>query len=57
MSEVKMLTVKEVAEQLRVSRMTVYRLVKDEGNPLGAVVVRGSVRIPQSGLDAYLERP
>lgn len=46
------LTVAEVADQMRVSRMTVYRLV--HGGELPAVRVGRSFRVPQDALDAYL---
>lgn len=49
---VRYLTVAEVAEQMRVSRMTVYRLV--HGGDLPAVRVGRSFRVPQDALDAYL---
>ncbi|GGC09041.1 helix-turn-helix domain-containing protein [Cellulomonas carbonis] len=47
------LTVAEVADTMRVSRMTVYRLV--HGGELPAVRVGRSFRVPQDALDAYLE--
>lgn len=46
------LTVNEVAEQMRVSRMTVYRLV--HAGDLPAIRVGRSFRVPQDALDAYL---
>lgn len=46
------LTVAEVAELMRVSRMTVYRLVNR--GELPAVRVGRSFRVPQDALDAYL---
>ena len=46
------LTVAEVAELMRLSRMTVYRLV--HGGELPAVRVGRSFRVPQDALDAYL---
>ena len=46
------LTVAEVAESMRVSRMTVYRLV--HGGELPAVQVGRSYRVPQDALDAFL---
>lgn len=46
------LTVAEVAELMRVSKMTVYRLV--HGGDLPAVRVGRSFRVPQDALDAYL---
>lgn len=48
------LTVAEVAEVMRVSRMTVYRLTKS--GELPAVRVGHSYRVPQDALDAYLSR-
>lgn len=46
------LTVAEVAEMMRLSRMTVYRLV--HGGELPAVRVGRSFRVPRDALDAYL---
>lgn len=46
-------TVAEIAEQLRVSKMTVYRLA-DEGEFPGTIRGGRSFRIPDSGLQAYL---
>ena len=46
------LTVAEVAEQMRVSKMTVYRLVGAGEMP--AVRVGRSYRIPEDALEAYL---
>ena len=46
------LTVAEVAQSLRVSTMTVYRLVK--AGQLGATRVGKSYRISESDLDHYL---
>lgn len=46
------LTVAEVADVMRVSRMTVYRLV--HGGELPAVRVGRSFRVPQDALEAYL---
>jgi excisionase family DNA binding protein len=48
------LTVAEVARQLRVSNMTVYRLIKS-GN-LGAVRVGRGYRIPDGDLRKYLNQ-
>jgi excisionase family DNA binding protein len=48
------LTVAEIAEYLKVSKMTVYRLV--EARHLRAVRVGRSYRIPAQALMAYLER-
>ncbi|QTE29159.1 helix-turn-helix domain-containing protein [Pengzhenrongella sicca] len=46
------LTVAEVAEVMRVSRMTVYRLVHSGEMP--AVRVGRSFRVPQDALEHYL---
>ena len=46
------LTVAEVADTLRVSTMTVYRLIK--GGHLGAVRVGKSYRIPEDEVDRFL---
>lgn len=47
-----LLTVAEVADVLRVSNMTVYRLIK--GGELPAIRVGKNYRIRQHDLDAYL---
>lgn len=47
-----LLTVAEVADVLRVSNMTVYRLIK--GGQLSAIRVGKNYRIRQGDLDAYL---
>ncbi|GAA2521790.1 helix-turn-helix domain-containing protein [Rarobacter incanus] len=46
------LTVAEVAERMRVSKMTVYRLV--HSGELPAVRVGKSFRVPQQALNEYL---
>ena len=46
------LTVTEVAAQLRVSKMTVYRLV--HGGTMPAVRVGRSFRVPASAVEEYL---
>lgn len=46
------LTVAEVAETMRVSKMTVYRLTRS--GELPAVRVGRSYRVPQDALDTYL---
>jgi excisionase family DNA binding protein len=46
------LTVQEVAELMRVSTMTVYRLIKS--NDLPAVRVGRSFRVRDEDVDAYL---
>ena len=50
--EARFLTVAEVAAQLRVSNMTVYRLIK--AGELGAVRVGKSYRIREDDIDRYL---
>ena len=54
MTRPKLLTVEEVAEVLRVSKMTVYRLA--EKGELPSVRVGRSIRIVEDGLDMYLRR-
>ncbi len=49
---VRFLTVAEVADVMRVSKMTVYRLVHSGQMP--AVRVGRSFRVPQDALDHYL---
>ncbi len=51
--EQRLLTVAEVADVLRVSNMTVYRLIK--AGQIGAIRVGKNYRIPQADLDDYLE--
>ena len=51
-SESKFVTVAEVAGQLRVSNMTVYRLI--QSGQLAAVRVGRSYRIRESDMDRYL---
>lgn len=46
-------TVREVAAELRVSRMTIYRFVED--GTLKSVRVGRSIRISRAAVDAYLE--
>lgn len=52
LAEVKFLTVAEVAELMRVSKMTVYRLV--HSGELAAVRVGRSFRVPEHAVHAYL---
>ena len=54
LSEVKFLTVAEVAAAMRVSKMTVYRLV--HGGELPAVQVGRSFRIPEDAVNEYLRK-
>lgn len=53
MSESRFLTVQEVADLMRVSSMTVYRLIKS--GDLRAVRVGRSFRVRQADVDSYLE--
>ena len=52
LSEVKFLTVAEVAQVMRVSKMTVYRLV--HSGELPAVRVGRSFRVPEQAVQEYL---
>ncbi|MFY1634402.1 helix-turn-helix domain-containing protein [Solwaraspora sp. WMMB335] len=52
LSEVKFLTVAEVAKVMRVSKMTVYRLV--HSGELSAVRVGRSFRVPEHAVHEYL---
>jgi excisionase family DNA binding protein len=54
LSEVAFLTVAEVAAAMRVSKMTVYRLV--HSGELPAVRVGRSFRVPETAVDEYLRR-
>ena len=49
----RLLTPNEVAEQLRVSTMTVYRLIKS--GELPAARISNSFRLREQDVDAYLE--
>ncbi len=53
LSEVKFLTVAEVAAAMRVSKMTVYRLV--HSGELPAVRVGRSFRVPEDAVHAWLK--
>jgi excisionase family DNA binding protein len=52
LSEVRFLTVAEVASVMRVSKMTVYRLV--HSGELNAVRVGRSFRVPEKAVHDYL---
>ncbi|MFD3572227.1 helix-turn-helix domain-containing protein [Streptomyces sp. NPDC058667] len=54
LSEVKFLTVQETAEALRVSKMTVYRLVHD--GVLPAIRTGRSFRVPEQAVHDYLQK-
>ena len=53
--DVRFLTVAEVAELMRVSKMTVYRLV--HAGELPAVRFGRSYRVPESAVTEALQRP
>lgn len=53
LSELRFLTVAEVAKMMRVSKMTVYRLV--HGGTLPAVRVGRSFRVPEQAVEQYLQ--
>ena len=53
-SDVKFLTVAEVAAMMRVSKMTVYRLV--HSGELEAVRVGRSFRVPESAVEEFLSK-
>lgn len=52
LSDVRFLTVAEVASIMRVSKMTVYRLV--HSGELEAIRVGRSFRVPEQAVNAYL---
>jgi excisionase family DNA binding protein len=52
LADVRFLTVAEVASLMRVSKMTVYRLV--HSGELGAVRVGRSFRVPEKAVHEYL---
>ena len=54
LGEVKLLTVAEVAAIMRLSKMTVYRMVNSGQMP--ALKVGRSVRIPEHVVDEYLRQ-
>lgn len=53
LSEVKFLTVAEVAALMRVSKMSVYRLI--HAGELEAVRFGRSFRVPEQAVDVYLK--
>lgn len=55
LSDMRFLTVAEVAEMMRVSNMTVYRLVKS--GELPAVRFGRSYRIPETAVEAAVRLP
>ena len=54
LGSVSFLTVAEVAQMMRVSKMTVYRLV--HAGTLPAVQVGRSSRVPEKAVHVYLEK-
>jgi excisionase family DNA binding protein len=55
LSDVRFLTVAEVAEMMRVSKMTVYRLV--HAGDLPAIRFGRSFRVPESAVEAAIDSP
>ncbi|MDJ0323501.1 helix-turn-helix domain-containing protein [Cryobacterium sp. PH31-AA6] len=55
LSDVRFLTVAEVAEMMRVSKMTVYRLV--HSGELPAIRFGRSFRVPEAAVSAVIQRP
>jgi len=55
LSDLRFLTVAEVADMMRVSNMTVYRLVKS--GELPAVRFGRSYRIPETAVEAVVQLP
>jgi len=53
LSEVRFLTVAEVADMMRVSKMTVYRLV--HAGELPAIRFGRSFRVPESAVEAAID--
>jgi excisionase family DNA binding protein len=53
LSDVRFLTVAEVAEMMRVSKMTVYRLV--HSGDLPAIRFGRSFRVPESAVEAAID--
>ncbi|MCU1558367.1 MAG: excisionase [Microbacteriaceae bacterium] len=53
LSEVRFLTVAEVAEMMRVSKMTVYRLV--HAGELPAIRFGRSFRVPEAAVEAAID--
>jgi excisionase family DNA binding protein len=53
-SDVKFLTIAEVAAVMRVSKMTVYRLV--HGGDIPAVRVGRSFRVSEKDVNAYIQK-
>jgi excisionase family DNA binding protein len=54
LAEIRFLTVAEVAAAMRVSKMTVYRLV--HGGELPAIRVGRSFRVPEDAVNEYLRK-
>ena len=55
LSEVRFLTVAEVADMMRVSKMTVYRLV--HSGDLPAIRFGRSFRVPETAVDEAITKP
>ena len=54
LSEVRFLTVAEVADMMRVSKMTVYRMV--HAGELPAIRFGRSFRVPESAVEAAIDQ-
>lgn len=54
LSDIRFLTVAEVADMMRVSKMTVYRLVHAGGLP--AIRFGRSFRVPESAVEAAIDQ-
>ncbi len=54
LGQLRLLTVAEVATMMRVSRMTVYRLVHD--GAIDSVKVGRSYRVPERAVHSYLDK-
>ncbi|MFZ4893775.1 helix-turn-helix domain-containing protein [Plantibacter sp. Mn2098] len=55
LSDVRFLTVAEVADVMRVSKMTVYRMV--HSGELPAIRFGKSFRVPETAVQAAMQRP
>ena len=54
--KVKLLTVNQVAEILKLGRTTIYHLLRRQDNALPAVQIGGATRIALLDLEAWLRR-
>ncbi len=51
-----LLTVREVASELRITVFTVYRLMRNKRNPLPHMRIGRSIRIPRNKLLQWIKR-